>query len=175
MNEGKKFEAQFRKSIPSYCLVHRLKDSAQSYNNNSNTLFSWENQCDFFIFDTKNRIFYTLELKSTKYKTLNFQTDKNDKSQKMIKYHQIESLRDFSEYSYVVSGFVFNFRDEEHNMERTYFQSIVDFNSMIKSINKKSFNEIDLIMYHAIKIDGEKKRVNYKWNVEKLLDTQGGK
>lgn len=169
MNEGKKFEQQFKKSIPSYCLVHRLRDSAQSYNNSVGTVFSWDNECDFFLFDSKKHIFYTLELKSTKFKTMNFQCNKDDKTSKIIKYHQLESLRKFSEYDGVVSGLILNFRDEEHNMERTYFQNITDFDQMINVINKKSFNEIDLLMNKAIKINGVKKRVNYIWDIESFL------
>ena len=31
-NSGKVFEDDFRKSVPDYCFLHRLKDTAQSYN-----------------------------------------------------------------------------------------------------------------------------------------------
>lgn len=174
-NAGKQFEADFANSVPSFCLLHRLKDSAQSYNNSKNTLFAWDNPCDFFLFDCKHRLFYTIECKSTKYKSISFQTDKNDKSSKMIKYHQIESLRDFSKHNYVVSGFLFNFRDEENDMERTYFQSISDFDRMIKNINKVSLNEMDLLLHNAVKISGERKRVHYKWSVEELLENMNKK
>lgn len=170
MNEGKKFEKQFKSSIPSYCLVHRLRDSSQSYNNSIGTTFSWDNECDFFLFDSKKHIFYTLELKSTKFKTMNFQCSKDDKTSKMIKYHQLESLRKFSKYDGVTSGLILNFRDEEHQMERTYFQNIIYFDQMVEEINKKSFNEIDLLMHNAIKINGVKKRVNYIWDIESFLN-----
>jgi hypothetical protein len=40
---------------------------------------------------------------------------------------------------------------------------------MTKEINKVSVNEIDLILYNAIKISGEKKRVHYRWNIDEFF------
>lgn len=169
-NSGKVFESDFKSSIPSYCLVHRLKDTAQSYNKSKETSFTWDNPCDFFLYDSETHLFYAIECKSTKYKSMNFQVDANDKSNKMIKKHQIDSLADFAEYNGVVSGFFLNFRDEKNNCERCYFQSITDFKNMISIINKKSFNELDLLTDgNVIKINGQKKRIHYKWDIDSFL------
>ena len=100
---------------------------------------------------------------------MSVQLDKNDKSSKMVKYHQIESLTDMSKFDGIVAGFYFNFRDEKNNVERTYFQSITDFNRMMKEINKVSFNEMDLILYNSVKISGERKRIHYKWNIDEFF------
>lgn len=88
----------------------------------------------------------------------------------MIHAHQIVGLTKFARYDNVVAGFLFNFRDEKNNCERCYFQMIEDFNEMVKGIDKKSFNELDLITNNAIKVNGEKKRVHYRWFIENLLD-----
>lgn len=169
-NKGKVFESDFKSSVPSYCLVHRLKDTAQSYNKSEETSFTWDNPCDFFLYDGESHLFYAIECKSTKYKSMSFQIDKKDKSNKMIKKHQIDSLTDFSEYNGVIAGLFLNFRDEENNCERCYFQNIKDFNNMIKKINKKSFNELDLLVDgNAIRIDGKKKRVYYSWDIDSFL------
>ncbi len=170
-NSGKKFEKQFKASIPSYCLVYRLKDTAQAYNNSKGTKFTWNNPCDFFIFDSISHILYCLELKTTKYKSISFEDVKlNEKQNKMIHKHQILSLLGFSKFENVTAGFILNFRDEKSGVERTYFQNITDFSSMCQKINKVSFNEIDLIMNgNAIKISGIKKRVNYQWNLDEFL------
>lgn len=175
MNVGKQFEADFSSSVPiSYVLLHRLKDTAQSYNNSKDTSFTWDNPCDFFMFDSKSYIFYAIECKSTKSKSMSFQTDKNDKSKKMIKYHQIKSLTEFSQYNRAVCGLFLNFRNENDDNQRTYFINIKDYNSMIKKINKKSFNEIDLIMFgNAVKISGYKKRVHWHWDIDLFLKSQG--
>jgi len=170
MNIGKKFEDIFKHSIPSYCMLYRLKDTSQSYNNSKGTKFTWNNPCDFFCFDSKSHILYAFELKTTKYKSISFEIDLNKNSTKMIKYHQTESLKKLSQYDGITAGFIFNFRDEEKGTERTYFQNIVDFSSMCRKINKVSFNEIDLIMRgNAIKISGVKKRVNYQWDLDGFL------
>ena len=40
---------------------------------------------------------------------------------------------------------------------------------MIKKLNKKSFDEIDLINNGAIKINGLKKRTRYAWDINEFL------
>lgn len=171
-NVGKQFESDFMSSVPSYCYIHRLKDSAQSYNKSSNTRFTWDNECDFFIWDSNKRIFYAIECKSTKYKSMSVQLDKEDKSNKMIKCHQIESLTKISKFDGTIAGFFLNFRDEQSETERTYFINIIDFNKMMKEINKASLNEIDVILHNGVKIYGEKKRVHYKWDLDSFLKSK---
>lgn len=170
MNSGKRFEDDFSKSVPQYCFIHRLRDSAQSYNNSKHTSFSWDNECDFFIWDSNKHLFYAIECKSTKFKSMSFQVDENDKSSKMIKYHQLQSLNDMSKYNGIIAGLLLNFRGENDDNQRTYFINIKDFNKMVSQINKVSFNEIDLIMHgNAIKISGTKKRTRYSWDVNTFL------
>ena len=168
-NVGKRFEEDFAKSIPQYCFVHRLRDSAQSYNNSKTTSFSWNNECDFFIFDSNTHIFIAAELKTTKYKSISVELDENDKSSKMIKYHQIKSLTEMSEFDGMMPGLFLNFRDEKNEDERTYFMHISDFNNMMKKINKSSCNEIDIILNNGVKISGQKKRVRYRWDIDSFL------
>lgn len=175
-NFGKQFESDFSSSVPSYCFVHRLKDSAQSYNNSEKTRFTWNNPCDFFVFDGNLHLFYAIECKSTKYKSISVQIDEDDKlSKKMVKYHQIESLTDMSKYDGLIAGFLFNFRDEKNDCQRTYFQNINDFNRMMKEINKVSFNEMDLILYNAVNINGKKKRINYCWEIDDFFKNMNEK
>ncbi|MCM1221143.1 MAG: hypothetical protein NC548_42340 [Lachnospiraceae bacterium] len=169
MNTGKLFESQFKKSIPDYCFMYRLKDSAQSFTNNADISFAWNNPCDFFIFDSNRHLLYAVECKSTKLKSMSVQMNKEEKVSKMIKYHQIESLTEMSEYSGLIAGFILNFRDEINGNERTYFIEISNFNYMMREINKCSFNEMDIILYNAVKIEGIKKRVHYQWNIDKFL------
>ena len=172
-NSGKQFENNFKKSVPDYCYCHRLKDSSQSFVDSELSDFSWQNPCDFYLYDTKNRIFYASELKSSKQKYITFENiyEKTPK-QKMIRKHQILSLLDISKYNNTIAGFFFNFRDEEHDMERTYFQSIDMLMKLYRNIGMWSFNEIDLILNGGVKINGEKLRVNYRWNLDEFLESQ---
>lgn len=170
-NSGKIFEEDFKKSIPDYCLLIRLPDPPQSFTQRSDTRFSKKNPCDFIMYDSKSRLLFALELKTTKYKSMSFDDINNSEEQnKMIHRHQIIGLTNYSKYDGVCAGFIFNFRDEKNNVERTYFQRIDDFNKMANKIDKKSFNELDLIVDgNAIKLCGEKKRTHYIWNIDEFL------
>ena len=174
-NAGKAFEDDFKKSIPDYCFCHRLKDSSQSFIESNFSKFSWDNPCDFFVWNGNLRLFFAIECKSAKTKSISVQMNKEDKSSKMIKYHQIKSLTQISNYEGAIAGFFVNFRDEINNMERTYFIDITNFNKMMKEINKVSFNEIDLILSGGIKINGVKKRTRYTWDIHDFFECEYNK
>ena len=169
-NVGKIFEIDWRSSIPSYCFVQRLYDPPQAFIQRSDTRFSHKNICDYIFFDTRNQLLYLCELKTTKYRKIAFEdiTVENPVN-KMIHKHQILGLYENAKYEYVVPCFILNFRTEETNIQRTYFIHINDFVKMIKTLNKKSFDEIDLINNGAIKINGLKKRTRYAWDINEFL------
>lgn len=170
-NSGKIFEDDFRKSIDSkdpdiYLL--RLKDEAQAFQKQAK--FSHKNPFDFLVFDGKNGKLYGFELKTTKFKYMTFDDLYDNKEQgKMIHLHQIKSLINMIPKNNVDGGFLFNFRDEEENIEKTYYMPIKKFCKMAANLNKKSFNEKDLIEYSAIHVEGIKKRTHYRWDIKNLL------
>ena len=177
-NVGKKFEEDFAKSVPDYCYVDRLKDTAQSYNKSNKTKFTWNNKCDFYLWDKIGRNFYGIECKSTKNKSMSVQLSKEEDDKKMIKYHQIKSLREMSKYD-IVAGFFLNFRhfeddeDKSKYIETTYFLHINDFDIMMGELGKKSFSELDLIrLGNPIKISGKKKRTRFCWDLDEFLKSQ---
>lgn len=174
MNVGKRFEHDWSNSIPDYCLLIRLYDPPHSFTQRSDTKFSHKNPCDYICYNSKNNVMYCLELKTTSYKSMSFDDINNSEMQnKMVKKHQIKALLEFSKYDGVIAGFVFNFRHFENTekyFETTYFQNINDFISMCNAINKKSFNEIDLVLNNAIKIDGKKKRTRYHWDISDFFN-----
>lgn len=171
MNTGKRFENAFKSSIPNHCLYYRLPDPPQSFNQSSTLRFSWKNPCDVFLFDSHSSTFLTLELKTTKNSSFSFEDINIEKKQasKMIHRHQILALKEYSKFKNVVSGFIFNFRNDKNNTEITYFQSINDFLNMLSAISKKSFNKKDLEKFKPILITGNKKRVNFKWDIDNFL------
>ena len=63
---------------------------------------------------------------------------------------------------------VLNFRHSD-GTENCYFIHINDFDTMINSLDKKSFNEKDLSKYNPIIIENRKKKVNYTYNIEKFI------
>ncbi len=174
-NPGKIFEEDVTKSIDNEkFFVHRLKDSAQAYNNSRATSFTWDNPCDLFVFNPISKTLFTIEEKTTKYGSFTFDDPYGDgKESKMVKRHQILSLKDFAKYRGVYPMFLFNFREVgEDKVQLTYAQHINDFMNMLDNINgKKSFNLMDVVKNGGIKINGFKKRTRYTWDMEKFFNS----
>lgn len=105
-----------------------------------------------------------LELKSVGNKSISFERTKDDKG--VIHFHQINSLKKFSEFKNVVSGFLLDFRESEI----TYFLSIGDFIQMSNFLAKKSFNEEDMEEWcDPIEIEKRRLKVNWRYNVNRLI------
>ena len=175
MNAGKRFEEDIKKSIPSYVLYHRLKDSTGTFGGGNNLRFSSKQPCDVFLWNGEIGKFFTLELKTTKSNAFSFEDieSENEQQSKMIHKHQILALKEYACYKGVISGFVLNFRLEKENVEHTYFLSIKNFLRMIDKLGKKSFNEKDLLHYSPILIEGTKKRTRWTWDMEKFMNSIG--
>lgn len=176
-NEGKKFEGIIKDSMPDYVKVTRLPDPPQSFTQRSDTKFSKKNPYDFECFDTVDRTLYCLELKTTSQKYMSYHTceqDEKDNKSANIQWHQIDGLTKASKYQNVIAGFLLNFRLENGD-QLVYFFNIKDFNKMMKNANKKSFNIMDCVLNGAIKIQGEKKRTRYKWDIDSFLKSYPNK
>lgn len=159
---GKVFEDQWKKSCPSNILIYKPPDAAQSFYMNEKLRFGSKSPCDYMMFD--GEIFYTLELKTFN-GSCSFERCKEEKG--IIHYHQIESLKKFYTYKNVCSGFILDFRE----IGNTYFLNIGEWDGLISSINKKSFNENDLLNYCSpILIDKTKLKVNYKYDIRSFMN-----
>ncbi len=173
-NEGKNFELIIKSSAPSYLKMTRIPDPPQSFTQRSDTKFSKKNPYDFEAYDSIHRISYSLELKSTSQKYLTYHTSKEDEKKgksAMIAWHQIEGLTKASEYDNCIAGFFLNFRLDNGD-QLLYFMNIKDFNRYKKDTNKKSINILDISLNGGIKINGEKLRKNYRWNLDEFLKSQ---
>ena len=173
-NVGKNFESIIKSNAPSYLKVTRIPDPPQSFTKRSDTRFSKKNPYDFDCFDSKHRINYCFELKTTAQKYMSFHTCEEDEKEKKsanIKWHQIEGLTRASEYDNVVAGFLLNFRLDD-DKQLLYFLNIKDFNMFIKNTNKHSLNIIDVSLNGGVKINGEKIKVNYRWSLDEFLESQ---
>lgn len=177
MNSGKKFENAIKAAVPDNVLYHRLNDSTGTFSGGNNLRFSSKQPCDAFIFDGKSGKMYCIEMKTSKSGSFSYEdiNCKEKQPTKMIHKHQILSLEKLGEYEGVISGFLFNFRLENETIERTYFQHIDDFLIMYHSLNKKSFNEKDLLKYNPIVIEGHKKIKNWTWDIKSFLEKNGEK
>ena len=169
-NPGKQFELAVKQSVPDYILLIRLNDSPQAFKQSNLTRFTPKNPFDYLCFNTHTKTLFCLELKTTSNKYMGFENIYNDEEQNaMIHAHQTKGLLKCSKYENVVAGFLFNFRLQD--TELTYFMEVNLFQKMCDSINKKSFNLIDLSLYGAKKIEGFKKRTRWNWNLEEFFDS----
>lgn len=161
-NAGKIFEDDFKKSIPDYVMITRLKDSSLNYNRTEHSKYSTNNPYDFQLWDSKHFKLYALELKTVNKKSISFERTKEDKGE--IHYHQIEGLKIASSFDGVIAGFIIEFRE----YPKTIFININDFLVLIDVINKKSFNLQDLennnINYEVI--EQHIKRTRYSYNMD---------
>jgi len=166
MNTGKQFESNFKKSVPSYALLYRLPDAAQSFGNSNSLRFSRKNPFDYIMWDSHKHVLYALELKTVKGKSISFERDKCES--KEIHWHQIKGLNDWNKFDGIVCGFIIEFRQ----IEKTVFIDIASFNNLISSIEKKSFNYQDIIdsgIDYSI-IPQHKKRTQYIYDIDSFLD-----
>ena len=160
---GKVFEENWKKSVPENIWIYRPPDAAQSFNQSSKLRFSQKSPCDYMMFDGYH--FFCLELKSVAGKSISFERTKNDKGE--IHYHQIEYLKSCLNYKNIIPGLIIDFRETDN----TWFLNIKEWDDLINSISKKSFNESDLISYsHPILISKKKLKVNYRYNIQQFID-----
>ena len=109
--------------------------------------------------------FFCLELKTVAGKSISFERTKKDKGE--IHYHQIEYLKNCSQYQNIIPGLIIDFRGTDN----TWFLHINQWDDLINSITKKSFNESDLLSYsHPILISKKKLKVNYRYNIQQFID-----
>lgn len=173
-NTGKNFESIIKSNAPDYLKVTRIPDPPQSFTQREDTKFSKKNPYDFEAFDSIHRICYCLELKSVAQKYITYHTCEDDEKKKKsanIQWHQIEGLTNASEYNNVIAGFLLNFR-LDNGEQLLYFLNIKDFNKFRKDTSKKSLNIMDVVLCGGIKINGEKLKVNYRWNLDEFLKSQ---
>lgn len=153
MNSGKRFEQNWKNSIPKDIFYYRLRDGSSSWGGNENVRFQVENICDSIMFD--GEYLYTLELKSTKLKNLPFNN---------IKKHQIEDLLWCNSYPNVIAGILIEFS----KLSECYFIEISQFKTFYDTTNRKSL-PLQFCRENGIKIGVEKKKINSKFDIEKFL------
>ena len=150
---GKRFEDNWKKSVPSDIFYYRLRDGSSSWGGNDKVRFQQTNICDAIMFD--GHVLFTLELKSTKGKSLPYSN---------IKSHQIEDLMWCNQFQHVISGFVIEFSD----LDECYYLDIVDFNFFKKNNDRKSI-PIEFCRRNGFKINVKKKKINRSFDISKFI------
>lgn len=117
------------------------------------------------MYDGSRNTLWTVEMKTVAGTSISFERNKTDKGD--IHHYQIESLKKTATYKNVCSGLIIDYRGSNN----TYFLPISQWDNLINSISKKSFNERDLLTYASpILIYKKKLKINYRYDVEKFLE-----
>lgn len=153
MKEGKKFEEDFKKSVPGNFFIYRLRDSAGAWQGGENTRFTPSNLCDYILF--RNTL-YLLELKST----LGASIPLGNFNLKHLKKLALES-----EKNKVKGGVVINFRDKE----KTYYLPAQKVQDFIRSADRKSL-PIQYAQVNGTLIAQTLKRTRYRYDIKGVFN-----
>ena len=168
-NQGKIFESQWEASVPDYVKIYRPPDQAQSFGDRSSSKkirFSRKSPFDFLLWDSKNRLLYSLELKTKEGKSISFERTKEDSGD--IHYYQIDELNKWNKFDGIISGLVIEFRE----IHKVVFIGIDEMNKLMEVIPKKSFCFDDLELYgiEYIPIGCTLLRTRYKYDIDGFLN-----
>ena len=154
MNSGKRFEENFKNSVPDNVFYYRFRDGTSSWDKGSQTRFQQRNICDCQLFD--GDYLYLLELKNTKGKSLSLNN---------IRKNQIDDLTDADKYANIVAGLIVNFED----VEETYLMPIgVAYHWFYEQTDRKSI-PIKAFRDGCIKIQSKKLKTNYRYDIEGFI------
>lgn len=157
MNPGKRFEADFKASVPKGVYYLRLHDSANSFSGaGEGTRFALKSPYDCIL--CKDGEMYCIELKSHKGKSLAFAG-----SSPAIQQRQIDELMK-ARAAGAVAGLVINFRD----YEETWFVDAADMKDFVNTTTKKSVN-LDDVKSMGMKIPSRKLKINYRYDITNIL------
>lgn len=154
-NEGKKFEEDFKKSIPEKYFVYRFKDGTANFNGakNENVRFQAHNICDFQVF-AEDKLFL-FELKS--YNGVSIPLSG-------IRKTQLEEMLKASNYKNIEPYFILNYRA----LESVYAINVQTLNEFIKNAERKSI-PVKWCIENGIEIKGYKKKVRFSYELEEFF------
>lgn len=148
-NIGKIFEEEIKASIPPAVFIERYKDDTAGF-------YGVSNPADYRLY--KYPYTYLWELKSHKGKSLPLTN---------IRYNQLFGLAKAVQYIGVHGGYIINFRD----LQETYYISVQRLTGFVADNSRKRKSiPVDWCRDNGIKIEQEKKRVRYSYNIAKLME-----
>lgn len=159
---GKRFEENFRKSIPKGVFYYRFRDNNNTWSRGDNVRFATSNIADCLLFD--GDYLYLLELKSCKGKSLPFNNVIGNKT----KLKQIDDLLTANQHKNTICGLVIEFSD----LDECYFIEISRFKAFLDKSKRKSL-PIDYLRRNGIKIGVEKKKTNRRFDIVQFVKDMG--
>lgn len=156
---GKKFEEQFKKSIPKDVFYYRFRDGTASFYGGQaqeGIRFQQKNMCDAEIF--KSPVLFLLELKSTKQSSLSYSSIRDNQKKELLKAKQINGI---------CAGFVVEFSERN----KCFFADVSQVENFINASERKS---IPIVWFeeNATEIEVIPKRINKLFNVETFIENK---
>ena len=153
MNNGKRFEQNFKKSIPKDVCCIRLNDGTCSWGDKETTRFQATNICDFILFDGEYLVL--AELKNHHGKSLPLSCIRKNQLEQMLKYDEFVSVKPM---------LIVNFED----VDKCYALNIDLLDDFIKAGERKSI-PISYFEEWATEIPSRKKKVNTEYRLDVLF------
>lgn len=154
INQGKRFENNFKLSVPEGVFFYRLRDSASSYyGGNSNLRFSNKNIADNIIF-TNNTLFIN-ELKAHKGKSIPLSCIRESQVEMMLKASHYEGVK--------CTLFVFFY-----DICKCYALNIKDFQLFLENSSRKSI-PISYFQEKGLEIPVKQLSVNHRFLLKNFL------
>lgn len=157
MNTGKTFENDFKSSKPDGVWLYRLRDGSSAWDKTDSTRFQAKNVADFLFFHAG--ALKILELKSVKGPSIPF-TD--------INYANLCEMVESSKIDGISSYVIINFRQETRGTPETYAVPAHLVKAFIDAGERKSI-PVSYAREHGIKIEGQKKKVHYRYDLSPLM------
>ncbi len=155
-NEGKKFEQDFKKSVPDDVWYYRLRDGTATFyggmDQDNGIRFQQSNICDILLFYISLSL---LELKTHKGKSIPHSVFKEKHFEELVK------ALNFG----IVAGAVINMRE----VKQTYFLYADTIMEHINTSGRKSI-PLDFMREKGYRIKSQKKRVRWRYDVKDMLE-----
>lgn len=177
MNEGKRFERDFKASVPADAWCYRLRDSPVSYYGGSGAegiRFAQDNLCDFVLYRAPT--LYLLELKTvgTRSAPLTSLFGKLDPEKGTYKKQKhLQDMADAAVRRSLQALVVLNYRLAEHTYALPA-ADVLDFVRQAIAGGRKSIPE-DWCREHGRPVNARRLRVNWRYDVAAMMDECEGR
>lgn len=153
MNEGKRFQEDFKNSVTDDVYHYRLRDGTASWDGGENTRFQSPNACDSLLW--LDSMLYMIELKSHKGKSIPYSA---------IRDNQVEELTKAQAHG-ITAGFLVNMRD----VDETYFIPADAVCSHIAIGDRKSI-PLEYMRMYGYKVKASKKITRWRYDIKDMLE-----
>lgn len=160
VNTGKKFEENWKSSVPNNVFYYRFRDSATSWSNNGMTRFTISNIADCMLYDCFSGL-HLIELKSIKGKSIPLAKIIGNKT----KEKQIKDLYEANKNVGIFCSLIVFFSD----VERCFSLDVDKFIEFVKTETKKSI-PISFFEENGTEITVKKLKTNYRFDIENWLE-----